>query len=307
MVDLKITLPEGFLDEEIRCGYIVTRQMKEVWAVELDLLAELLRVCDKYSIKIFASGGTLLGAIRHKGMIPWDDDIDMMMFREDYETLCKIATTEFHEPYFFQTEYTDLGSLRGHAQLRNSMTTAILLEEQGNSTFNQGIFIDIFPLDAVIDDDKLFEEQYKESEKYKSKAKKYSRFSTRYSENITTGIKGKIKNIVYPIVNLIIRMLKLEEKTYHRFESVCQKYNDQETERVSTLTLQFNNKQHFKYREDFDEIIYVPFEFMIIPIGKMYDHALRQRFGDYMQIVKGGSCHGTVKFDTEKDYKQYIN
>ncbi len=82
MVDLKIKLPDGFLDEEVRCDYTITHEMKKIWAVELDLLEKLLNVCKKHGIKIFASGGTLLGAIRHKGMIPWDDDIDMMMFRE---------------------------------------------------------------------------------------------------------------------------------------------------------------------------------------------------------------------------------
>lgn len=66
MVDLNIKLPEGFLEEEIRCDYKITKKMKEVWAVEIDLLCELLRVCKKHNINIFASGGTLLGAIRHK-------------------------------------------------------------------------------------------------------------------------------------------------------------------------------------------------------------------------------------------------
>lgn len=65
MVDLNIELPKGFLEEEVRCGYTVTRKMKEVWAVELDLLKEFKRVCNKYDLKYCADGGTLLGAIRH--------------------------------------------------------------------------------------------------------------------------------------------------------------------------------------------------------------------------------------------------
>ena len=103
MIELDIRLPEQFLNEEIRYGYTITRQMKEVWAVELDLLNKLLEVCKKHNISVFASGGTMLGAVRHKGFIPWDDDIDMMMFREDYEKLCLVAPLEFRYPYFFQT------------------------------------------------------------------------------------------------------------------------------------------------------------------------------------------------------------
>ena len=150
MVDLNIKLPDDFLEEEIRCGYTVTRKMKKVWAVELDLLNELLRVCNKYNIKIFASGGTMLGAVRHKGFIPWDDDIDMGMLRKDYDKLCKIANKEFQYPYFFQTNYTDPGTLRGHAQLRNSNTTSFLQNEGSEYSFNQGIFIDIFPMDFLL-------------------------------------------------------------------------------------------------------------------------------------------------------------
>lgn len=75
MVDLNIELPKGFLEEEVRCGYTVTRKMKEVWAVELDLLKEFKRVCNKYDLKYCADGGTLLGAIRHQdlflGMMTW--------------------------------------------------------------------------------------------------------------------------------------------------------------------------------------------------------------------------------------------
>ena len=153
MVDLKLKIPENFIAEEIRCGYKVTQQMKEIWAVELDLLSEFDRVCTKYNIKYFACGGTLLGAIRHHGFIPWDDDIDLAMARKDYEKLCEVAPKEFVHPYFFQTEYTDPGSLRGHAQLRNSITTGILKEEYPlRKKINQGIFIDIFPLDGVPED-----------------------------------------------------------------------------------------------------------------------------------------------------------
>ena len=162
MVDLNIELPKGFLEEEVRCGYTVTRKMKEVWAVELDLLKEFKRVCNKYDLKYCADGGTLLGAIRHQGFIPWDDDLDIAMLRKDFEKLNEVAPAEFKKPYFWQTEETDKGSARGHAQLRNSDTTGIIkneYEHQRNNNFNQGIFIDIFPFDTVIDSEEKLAEQ----------------------------------------------------------------------------------------------------------------------------------------------------
>lgn len=304
MIELNINIPDSFLDEEERCGYIVSKQMKEVWAVELDLLAELLRVCKKHGIKVFASGGTMLGAIRHKGFIPWDDDIDMMMFRSDYDKLCAIAAEEFVEPYFFQTEYTDRGSLRRHAQLRNSRTTGILTEEfQKGYTFNQGIFIDIFPLDYVIDDKGKFQKQYKEANKYNKLYSKISRVTTRFQKNNSP----LLKKAVHVIMTYLNDWFGLEEKYYRKFEKACQKYNNIPSKMISTLSLDFNNKQHFKYMEDYQTLIDVDFEFLKIPVGSNYDHALRKRYGDYLKFERGTSTHGNVIFDTNKSYIDYLN
>lgn len=129
MVGLKIKLPKHFLEGETRCGYYISPEMKKVWAIELDLLAEFMRICDIHHLKYWADGGTLLGAVRHKGFIPWDDDIDIIMMRDDFDKLCKFGPQEFKYPYFFQTEETDPGSARGHVQIRNSETTGMLKSE----------------------------------------------------------------------------------------------------------------------------------------------------------------------------------
>ncbi len=304
MVKLNINLPDDFLKEEIRCDYKIPTEMKQNWAVMLDLLQELLRVCKKHDIKIFACGGTMLGAVRHQGFIPWDDDVDMMMFREDYDRLCEIAPGEFVYPYFFQTEYTDHGTLRGHAQLRNSLTTGILKTELGKRNFNQGIFIDIFPLDSVTDNEAALEKQGNLAEKYLAKAKKCARWSTRFQNN-ATGVKHFIKSVVHSCLGHWYE--KRELKYYEGFESCCQKYNHVKTERISLLSLQFFNRNFDKCRADFDEIIWVPFEFMQIPIGKNFDHALTFRFGDYHKFVKGGSVHGDVIFSADRPYTEFIN
>lgn len=306
MVDLNVEIPEDFFEEEERCGHVVSKKMKKIWAVEIDLLAELLRVCRKYDIKIFAEGGTLLGAVRHKGMIPWDDDIDMAMLREDYDKLCEVADSEFQSPYFFQTEYTDPGSLRGHAQLRNSNTTAILDGERGLFRFNQGIFIDIFPMDSVIDDKNLFRKQCRKINREKALALKLCNMSERYICNSTKGMKGIIKSILHPFAAPVISKLRLEERMYKKFEKTCQKYNYALTDRISMLSFQCNNKLLYRYRSDLEEIIFVPFEFIQIPIAKVYERGLRRQYGDYMQFVKGGSYHGSILFDVDKGYEYYI-
>lgn len=105
MVDLNIELPKGFLEEEVRCGYTVTRKMKEVWAVELDLLKEFKRVCNKYDLKYCADGGTLLGAIRHK--VVYTGAIDAYF---DY----KLGTLEYRSVRF-ETETLDKPNFQGNA------------------------------------------------------------------------------------------------------------------------------------------------------------------------------------------------
>ena len=104
----QLEIADSFYQEEERCGYVVSAHMKKVWAVELDLLYQLQQVCEKYGIQYYASGGTILGAERHKGFIPWDDDIDIMMLRDQYDLLCTHAD-EFEDPYFFQICETDKG------------------------------------------------------------------------------------------------------------------------------------------------------------------------------------------------------
>ena len=75
----KGTIKEDFLKEEVRNDFLVTTDRKKLWAVILDLYLKFVTVCEKYGLRFWAEGGTLLGAVRHKGFIPWDDDVDIMM------------------------------------------------------------------------------------------------------------------------------------------------------------------------------------------------------------------------------------
>jgi lipopolysaccharide cholinephosphotransferase len=303
MVKLKLKIPDDFLEEETRSGYKISSEMKKVWAVELDLLSEMLRVCDKYNLKIYADGGTLLGAIRHSGFIPWDDDIDLCMFRDDYNKLCRIANDEFVFPYFFQTEYTDPGTTRGHAQLRNSETTGILKYDLDKATFNQGIFIDIFPIDAITDNRRAFKFQLIRAKRFINNARRAARFSRMdYNKNKLHGrFNGVIEKVVIPyVVNN-----NLELKYYKKFEAEVSKYDDQNTKEVATFafTLKGSDSRH---RSDFDGYEMHDFEFIQIPVMKGYDHVLTRLYGDYMTPTKNPSYHGETIFSTDISYIEFL-
>lgn len=303
MVDLKIELPDEFLDEEIRCDYTVTSQMKEVWAVELDLLYMVLNICKKNNIKIFSFAGTTLGAIRHKGMIPWDDDIDLCMDRENYNKLCEIGPSVFQYPYFFQTEYTDPGSLRGHIQIRRTDTTGILKSEfKAKKRINQGIFIDIFPFDNIPDDEG--EENRFRNDLSQLRKKCWIANATKedYIKS-TSKIKTIIKYFYFPIKRLF---LKPSRYYYEKLEALCTKYNGIECKRVSPVSFDPLTKRWAMEKSDLQEIIECPFEFIDIPVPKEYDSILKKNYGNYMKFVKGNSVHGEVIFDTSKSYTHYL-
>lgn len=93
----------AFFREEVRSGFLVTEKRKKVWAIELEILDLFDKVCRKYGLKWYAYYGTLLGAVRHQGFIPWDDDIDVVMFRDDYEKLKLVAPQRSQNHIFFKT------------------------------------------------------------------------------------------------------------------------------------------------------------------------------------------------------------
>lgn len=112
----------------------------------LRMLKEFIQVCDKFNLEWFLDSGSLLGYVQNKRMIPWDDDIDIIMPRKDYNKLLEIGKTAFSKDTFFQTPETDnLFAMTIH--LRSNIGTC-LTEQECTGTHHKGVFIDIFPLDA---------------------------------------------------------------------------------------------------------------------------------------------------------------
>jgi len=298
---MKLEIDDSFYQEEERCGYLVSAHMKKVWAVELDLLYQLDQVCKKYGIKYYASGGTILGAERHKGMIPWDDDIDLMMLRDQYDLLCAHAD-EFEEPYFFQTFDTDEGYFRGHAQLRNSNTTGVLLSEvKKDVPFNQGIFIDIFPLDNVVRNRTLWAKQMKRIDKYREQAKILYRTTVGFDAEKASA-KRKAGHMLMPLLSKFYSY----KDAYRKFDEECRRYNDIPTKYVAKISYDPYGMKMYDLRSEFDDTVYLDFEMLKVPVPKGYKVHLRRQFGDYNKFVIGSSDHGELILDPDTPYKEWI-
>ena len=305
MLPIKLKIPEGFLEEEERNGYTVSREMKELWAVSLDLMREILEACEAKGIKVFAGYGTLLGAVRHGGFIPWDNDSDLFMMREDYERF--LRETEFKAPYFLQTEETDAGFSRAFARLRNSDTTCIQAYEKDlNIPYNQGVFVDIFPLDYMPDDREVRAAFGRDMLTLRNKAMFWSAFTYR-SEKKRSGLSAKqhAMRIISKVSMPLLRALRIRNPYIRKMEKI-----GREAGKTSTV----GERWFYKPEEDigswpaeyFSNTVTKPFEMLEIPVPAEYEKVLEGLFGDWRTPVMAADDHGELIFDCHKPYREYL-
>lgn len=284
-------LPQNFWNEEVRCDYLVSAEMKKIWAIELDLYREVTRVLNKYNLRYFADGGTVLGAVRHNGFIPWDDDLDICMPREDYEKLQNIAG-EFKSPYFLQSPVTDPEYGYSFLRLRNS-NTSMVVKPFTHARFNQGIYIDIIPLDNATMEDVTPRMEKIEKLIFKNSAymrKDYPHKSERDLQRIKDFFDPNMKPIdVWNAINK---------------EAVAD--NHFETKYLSTIVVTiYSPFKNIFPKEIYDSYKDVPFESISMRIPAGYNELLTITFGDYMQfppVEKRGTWHN-MEFYPEIPYK----
>lgn len=260
---------EEYFKGEEREGFYVEEMMKRAWAAQIEVLEIIDRICKEHQIQYFADWGTLLGAIRHKGFIPWDDDIDIVMKRNDYNRFLRIFNEECPEGCFLLSIYANEEYSEIFARVVNSNhvnCTEEYLKRWHGCPYAVGV--DIFPLDKLPTD--------KEEESIQCNLLRIllkSAYSNDESEET-------IKAIEELCGVKIDRKKDIRHQLLRVAEGVMQMYNDDGGDYTELIYYIKNPKRRMK-PEYYSESIYVPFETSTISVPKEYDAVLRKMYGNY--------------------------
>lgn len=256
-----------------------TETLRKVQMVQLELLLEFDRICKKHDIPYQLFAGTLLGSIRHKGFIPWDDDIDLAILREDYNKLLKIAPTELDGRYFLQTYETDKEYYKQSGRIRKN-GTLMLQEIYEPFEIHHGIPISIMPLDNI-EPDTLRGEWHRKIYQF-TYNNLWRLNNARKIENcrrIDNKGKKAVRYILYGLSKIIPKTAT--DKCHTKISTL---FNGKDTEYVSHLTNGATKKRFHAYkirRKDFYDTIPGKFEGHDFPIPRKYDQVLSNLYGDY--------------------------
>lgn len=273
---------------------LTEKQLQEIKQIELDLLKSFISVCEKLNLKYYVIGGTLLGAVRHKGFIPWDDDIDIGMPRKDYEVFLKRGQALLPEDFFLQCLDSDPDIPFNFAKIRNSNTT---FQETSvrKIKINHGVYIDIFPLDFYPTSKNAI---------WRLKIKKFI-FKVRIATVLhIDSLKGKLAKIAGAILAL----------RYPKYQSAIRK-REELYKATSKGGLYANHSGAWGDKEImpcewYGDGVCLEFEGLTVCAPKEYDKWLTQVYGDYMQLPppeKRQPHHYVDIFDLNKSYKEYSN
>lgn len=254
-------------------------KLRELQLVELDILLKVVTICNDFNLTYYISGGTLLGAVRHKGFIPWDDDIDIAMPRKDYEKFRAIASKKLPSGYLYRNFKNDTNLKICFSRVENSSvqvkdTSARILEIRN-------AWIDIFPLDGV-PNNRLLRVLYKYKLLYLRLMVQYSQFSRIVNQNLPN---RKVHERILIRIGGIFPFEKIicTRKYMNKLDTELQRYSNSSDYYMNFLGIyKFNSVM--KKEEIYQEGAEYEFEGHLFRGPKDFDKYLTQIYGNYMKL-----------------------
>lgn len=282
-----ITFDEKFFEAEVRDDFRISPMMKRCWAAEMEVLSYIDRICKKHQIQYFADWGTLLGAVRHKGFIPWDDDFDIAMKRPDYERFWRIAMMELPEGYVVHNAHTNEEHVFVGTKISNAPTMqfsdAHLKEYHGCPYV---VNVDVFPLDYV--------PREKEEEQMWTQLVNIINCAAVFKNDPDTD-EETFEQTVQMIRELSGAALDGPEPIGQQLsilsEQICGLYGEEDADYLTALHRLVGGQPYYVPKECYDEAIMMPFENIQVPVPVGYDLILKLKYGDYMKPVNCGGSH----------------
>lgn len=241
--------------------------------IEIDMMLEIKRICEKHNIKYFLVGGSLLGAVRHKGFIPWDDDLDFGMLREDFEKFKRVAPQELNPRYAYQSYQTEPNShyIFDKIRLRDTFFTT---KFSNRFEIENGLFIDILIYDRTAKSERA-------QKRHINALRRWTRIMNIRWVNVPR------KNVAYKASVIMLPFMRLVPmKLYHMlFDTMLKWYKNSDSPWVIDGVGQNIEKGAFPI-EWLEETVDAPFENTTFPIPKGYDEYLRHWYGNnYMSLL----------------------
>lgn len=277
--------------------------MNDLQKKELDLFKAFASVCEKHHLQYFLVGGSALGAIRHKGFIPWDDDIDVGMPRKDYDAFIKLQKEFEGTPYFIQNFMSDPCYIYNYGKLRDSSTTFIE-DVYKNHRINHGVWIDIFPIDG-------FSKKMMPREKLAKKVRHiWHQVYLSYLPSLRRKVRKEtwFKDILLNIVAGLFYIFDIAHYRNKHVEKYVRKIPLEESVMAGNY-FGFNMKREAMDTNLFKEFVKVPFEDTEAYVLKDYDTYLRNLYGEYMTpppVDKQVGHHYNKGLDLQMGYEEYL-
>ena len=264
-----IKIDDSYLEDEIRDGFYIPSMTKRTWAMELTVLDLIDSICSKHNITYFADWGTYLGAIRHKGFVPWDDDLDICRHRNELNKFLAVAKEELPEGYSVMSFHNNDYSWKFIYNIVPNDHMCFTPEYlKTHYSFPYIVAIDIFIIDNISDDDSIEQSRNEQVKRLLNEADKIS-----LSEQSEPDKYNKMRVL------------------YDEAEKLLQLENEHDTERVVQKVPWgvYHNRTYDK--SDFINAVRVPFEMTSVPVPLCFNKILSSKYGNFMNIVFGGGGH----------------